>query len=409
MPKFIYQGVDDSGQIDSGTLNAGSERLAFDTLQSRGITVFELAPEAERSRAVTPWYRRQLGSQKELPLDQQAAIADLLSSLFASHLSVTQVIQVATLGIQQKEIASQFKRMEQRVADGDEFSVAFEAESRKFNPLFTSFLKVSDASNALPQLLKQLADFLRSQHAVRQQFASAMIYPAILAVVSLALMSFVIFYLAPNLKPIFTSVGQEPPGALSTLLKINASITENSTLYLLLTGLACTVLMFLSQSNALKASTIRLISKMPIIGEQIRVISLTRLTKSLSMLLQSGLTLSEALKTSAAAMGGVDHQIDTFKKAAQSVEAGGSAASAFEADGQIPSIYKELFKIGEQANQLPDTLEMLSRTYAEQLKSQTQRLVGLITPSITLLIGGGVGLLVYSIMGAILEVNQIAF
>lgn len=410
MPVYSYHGCDSTGASERGTISASSEKLAFETLQSRGITVFELSIGAESTVSKIPWYRQEISFWgNELPYEDQAATADLLATLFGAGLSATEVLRIAALSSERSEVKRHFERVGQRVADGSSFSEAFEAENRLFSPLFISFLKVSDTANTLPQLLKELAMFFQKQNTVRQKVVSALIYPAILVVAAIALLLVVIFYLAPSLEPIFTSVNRKPPGTLTLLLSVNEGL--RSYWFIVVGGSLGFIFLALAalQIPRVKSTFSRTLLRFPVVGKLMRLTTLSRLAQATELLLSSGQPLAEALRIAAQIMVGSSGFGSRFEEAAEAIEAGLPASTAFDGDPVIPPTFKELFRIGEETNRLPATLSALSESMSAQADRQSQRLLNLLTPALTLILGLGIGFLIYTLMGAILEVNELAF
>lgn len=410
MPIFTYQGCDNFGASESGTIEASSEKLAFDTLQSRGITVFELSSGAGSLGSSLPWYKRDITFRgHELSFEDQSITANLLSTLFGAGLSATEVIRIAALSSENAEIKRHFERVGQRMADGTRLHEAFEVENRLFSPIFVSFLKISDTANTLPQLLNDLARFFHKQNAIRQKIISALIYPAILVIAAIALLFVVVLYLAPNLEPIFASVDKEPLGTLGFLLAMNEGL--RSYWPLLLGGFLGLLLAILAllQIPLVKLTLSRARLRLPIFGKLAHLTALSRLTQATEMLLSSGYPLADALRTAARTMGGSAGFGARFEEAAEAIEAGLSASIVFDEDRNIPATFKELFRIGEETNRLRATLLMLSESMSDQADRQSQRLLNLLTPALTLGLGLGIGMLIYTLMGAIMEVNELAF
>ena len=411
MPVFTYQGIDATGTNEYGSIEASSEKLAFDTLQSRGITVFELSQGGEvLPESDLPWYRRDIKFRSgQLAYEDQAITANLLAILFSAGLSATEVIRIAALSSEKPEIRRHFERVGQRVADGTSFADAFEAENRLFSPIFVSFLKVSDTTNTLPRVLKKLGQFFQTQNAVRQKVVSALIYPVILICAAIALLLVVVLYLAPSLSPIFSSVGKELPSTLSLLLSINAGLRSFWPIILGVMAAFFLALIMVLQLSQAKSTLSRLQYRLPIFGRLARLTALSQLSQATELLLSSGQPLAEALRTSAQIVNGSSGFRNLFHEAANSVEAGLTASVIFDADHHIPPTFKELFRIGEETNRLPTTLAALAESMSSLVDRQSERLLNLLTPVLTLVIGLGIGFLIYTLMGAILEVNELAY
>ena len=410
MPVFSYEGYDGSGAFDVGKIEARTEKLAYQILQSRGITVFSLTRGDAQTASDMPWYRRDIRLWRHgLPLSDQAIVADLLSALFGAGLSVGDVLRIVAQSSERPDVRHHFERVGQRTADGSGLAEAFEAENRVFSPIFVSFLSIGENANSLSPLLNRLAKYFDAQNNIRQKIITALIYPAILLCAALALLLMAVLYLAPGLEPVFSSVGVSPPGSLKGLLALNSGLRIFWP-YLLFAGIPGLFFILLAlQSPAFKSMARSFWYRIPVLGPILRVSALARLIQSTEILLASGQPLAEALRTSAQFAEGTSYLALCFEDAADAVEKGLPAASVFDAEQSLPATFKALFRVGEETNRLPSTLSTLSRAMSLQLDRQSQRLLSLLTPIITLVVGLGVGFLTYTLMGAILAVNEIVF
>lgn len=410
MPVFSYQGYSNSGLAEEGTIDAANEKIAFETLASRGITVFELQQGSSKIASSIPWYRRDIKLFGDrLELREQANTAQLMATLVSAELTSAEMVRLLAISAESQAIRLQFERIGQRLENGELLADAFSAENRLFSPIFASFLRVSDATNTLPKLLAELSEFLRKQAEIQQKIVSALIYPSILLFAAVSLLFVVVLYLAPNLEPIFVSVGKPPPGILAAMLATETFLRSNW--ILLSCGLAGVFvgLAYMFQHPSGSDLATRVYFRLPVIGQVAQIAELSRITQATGLLLRSGQPLADAMKNAAQAMATFKHFRILFEEAASEIEAGSTAWSIFAGENLIPPSYTELFRIGEETNRLPSTLSALSDALASQSERTTQRLLSLLTPALTLVLGLGVGLLIYTLMGAILEVNELAF
>jgi general secretion pathway protein F len=154
--------------------------------------------------------------------------------------------------------------------------------------------------------------------------------------------------------------------------------------------------------------TKHLLLKLPIIGPILRDSALARLTRALNLMLQSGIPLSPSLRDTSENLAS-DLFSALFLKAAEAVDQGEQASSVFAQEHAIPLEFRELFNIGERTNSLATITASLATALEDRVERRSQQAVHLITPLLTLVMGGGVALLVYTIMDAILSVNDLAF
>lgn len=405
--RFFYKGVDHDGAKDNGTIDAADEFDAFSTLESRGIIVFELSDVATGAADHRPWYRRDIelfGSR--LTLSQQASTAEMLSVLFKLGLPLTETLRLLEHGSDNPKVTRHFARTYQRVADGVPLPEAFADASSQFSPMFQILLRVSDAANTLPETMRELARYLRNQERVAAKLKGALVYPAVLILAAIGLILVIVFYLAPSLEPMFSAVDKPMPGSLAFFITLRDLLEEYGWLVLSASvGGAFAVLILLTGAHG---EPIRhsIVGRLPVWGVLSRKAQLLRQIRALNMLLRSGMPFADALETVAEFLGtsGPD-----LLGAADALKQGGRAADVFGSDRALPPLVRDLIRIGEETNRLPDVLSSLAQTLEDQLEAETQRATQLITPILTLVLGLSIGILIYQVMGAILEINELAF
>ena len=408
MARFSYKGLDPNGNSESGWVESRDSAEAFATLQSRGVAVFELS-EGEIEGFTEPWYLREIsiggGSH---PLSDQATLADLIANLSELGLPLTETLKLIASNTGNTKIRRHIERTSARVADGEPLADAFEAAGSGFAEVFGQILRVAGLSNTLPSSMSELATYLRRTDQTRSKVLSALIYPAILILAACALMVVIVLYLAPTLAPMFTSLDRPMPAGLGFFLDIGTFMSSYGWM-VGLAGFVCAVALLgastTEQGRALRA---RLLWRLPLLGPISQDALLLRHVSALDMLLRSGMPLADALEVSAS-IGRASLFQEPFRSAAQALRDGDTAGSAFKEVPSLPSLFVELFVVGEAANRLPTTMQAVVKLLTARLETRLQRGLQLLTPVLTLFIGGLIGLLVYSVMGAMLDINAVAF
>ncbi len=408
MARFSYKGLDPNGDSESGWVEGRDSGDAFATLQSRGIAVFELS-EGEARAATDPWYLRDISlGGSTYPLGDQAALADLISSLSELGLPLTETLKLIAANTGNASIRRHIERTSARVADGEPLADAFDAAGRGFAEVFVQILRVAGLANTLPSSMLELATYLRRTDQTRTKVLSALIYPAILIFAACALFVVIVLYLAPTLAPMFASLGRPMPAGLGLFLDLGTFMNRYGWI-VGLGGLLCIGLLLVASTSARgRATRARLVWKLPLVGPISRDSLLLRHVAALDMLLRSGMPLADALEVSAS-IGRASPFQTSFSVAAQALRDGSSAGSAFKDEPSLPSLFVELFAVGETVNRLPTTMQTVVKLLTAQLETRLQRSLQVLTPALTLFIGGLIGLLVYSVMGAMLDINAVAF
>ena len=402
IPTYAYKAYNDRGAVETGQLDSPSDAAAYDTLRALGLTVVDLQLGA--AAPALPWWKRDITlGGSDLSLGDQAALAEQMATMFRVRLPVLDMLRILSQGATRADLRGQMDRVARLVAEGMPFADAFAQSGPKVAPVFLSLLRAGQQSDAMPDQLADLARLLRLQDQLRGQVATALIYPAILIVAALAVVLIVALTLAPALAPLFVGQDRPMPLSLSIFLGLGGVITAWWPLLLALLAVAVTVAVL-----GLRAGWGRVLFRLPLFGPLVRDAALLALVRSLALMLKAGRPLAEALRGLAEADRTGPFAPD-LTAAVTALERGERAHAALAEGGRLPIIVRELFRVGEESNALVPVLDALSQTLAGQLEQSTQRVLRLLTPILTLVIGGAVGGLVYSIMGAVLSINDLAF
>lgn len=401
MPTFSYRAYGARGTVETGSLDSPSEAAAYQTLKALGLTVVELREGA--AVAALPWWKRDIPlGDGRLPLADQAALAEQMATMLRVRLPALEMLRILAQGAARAETRERLERTARLVAEGMPLAQAFAQAGPKVAPVFLSLLRAGALSDALPEQLTDLARLLRLQEQLRGQVATALLYPAILVVAAVAVMLIVALTLAPALAPLFQGEGREMPGSLAFFMGLGAVI--RGWWWLILAGLAALVVAVMAQ----RARWARVALRLPLFGPLMRDAALLALVRSLALMLKAGRPLAEALRGMEEADPAGPFAPD-LRAAVAALEGGGRAHLALAEGGRLPPLVRELFRVGEEANALVPVLEAVAQSVQGQMDQSAQRLLRLLTPILTLVIGGAVGALVYSIMGAVLSINDLAF
>lgn len=371
-------------------------------MRGLGLTVVDL--HVGGHLPAVPWYRRELTLfGGALSLAEQAALAEQMATMFKVHLPVLQILRVLSEGASRSDTRIRLDRVARLVAEGMPLAQAFAQAGPKVKQLFLTLLKTAEQSDSLPEQLSELARLLRQQDQLRGQVATALVYPAILIAAAVGVVLIVSLTLAPALAPLFEGQGREMPRALSAFLWLGRMLGNY---WLAILGVAIPGL-FVAVVG-LRAGLRRLAFRLPLFGPLARDAALLAMVRSLALLLRAGQPLTEAFRTVADA-DRANPYAPEMAAAALSLERGGRAHEALAASGRMPAMARELLRVGEEANALVPVLEALAASLSAQMEQGTQRVLRLLTPILTLFLGGAIGGLVYSIMGAVLSINEIVF
>ncbi|WP_171181828.1 type II secretion system F family protein [Ruegeria sp. HKCCD8929] len=387
---------------------AASEVQALNIIEATGTTIYELRPEGTGSSS-KPWYTRDISfSSGKFLLNHQASAAELMAVVFQARIPLADGLRILSESVDSPAMRLHFERTGQLVEDGVPFTEAFQTAGTGFSPIFCSLLKVSFEANKLPDALGGLAKYLRNQAKSRAQILGALVYPAILIVAAVVVILVFSFVVAPSLEPIFRSANVATPSALRAFLALRSGLTEASLLVIGSSALLLGSVTVLLSSESGRSIRLALLHRMPVIRGLLRRSALIRDIRALLVLLEGGISLPAAFRELSSS---ADERASGLyaTQAFEELQKGGRAWRAIEKAPTTPNVVKELFRVGEETNSLVEALSPLAEFLEFQQERQLQRMIGYLTPMMTLVLGGGIGVLIYSIMSAILQVNELAF
>lgn len=240
------------------------------------------------------------------------------------------------------------------MADGATFPDAFADAGTELHPLFVSLARIGQSTGDPSVLMKSLAITLRRQQKIASQVTGALVYPLILVFGGVGILLLMSLYLAPRLSIIFTSIERPVPLELAVFIS-GGDILRNWWHVMALAGLIL-MLAFPVLARRNRYQLVALTRRLPLIGPISRDAALSRLARSVQIMLAAGMPLAPALKSSAAAMPS-DPLAQYFDRAGAAIEAGGTGRDTFGEADSLPVMFRELFSIGERTNTLPSVMD----------------------------------------------------
>ncbi|WP_028031207.1 type II secretion system F family protein [Gemmobacter nectariphilus] len=400
MPRFRYTAFSTDGQRETGYLEAESDLAAFSKLADLGLTVTELVPDGGGA------VRQGTIGGKPLGPGVQAELAEQLAVLLGAGLPAPRVAEIVARTASAPMLRRHFSRVVQLMSDGKGFAESMEQASGRLSPLFAVLSSVGEDAGAAGAQFPLLAKVLRRQDRIRSQITTALIYPAILLLGGAGMVLFMAVFLAPRLDAIFSSAGREPPAALAAFSALGMMLASG-----ILPAAGAAVLIAVAAFSRLRGFGVvlrRLQLWLPVIGPITKDVAMSHMMRSLQLMLNAGVPLSVALSRTAGSFSDAPYA-PVFESASAMIEAGGRAYDVFGQERTISPLVQELFTIGEETNTLGRILGIVAETLDQGVERRLQRAMAMLTPVLTLVVGGGIALVVASVMSAILSINDLAF
>jgi len=291
------------------------------------------------------------------------------------------------------------------IKGGSSFSVALLDYKNLFSKLYISLVKSGEASGKLGEILLRLADNLEKEREFKSKLKGALIYPAIVIIGMFVVMFIMVTFVLPKLLGLYKDFNVELPLSTKILIAVSNFSTQFWPLVLVLIFIASYIIKKYLATKVGKNNFDQFALKLPVFGKIIAVSALVESTRTLAILIASGISILDTLSIVVDATENAVYQ-QAFLTVSHKVEKGLSMGTAFEQEEIFPPILVQMTQVGEQTGKLDDTLFRLSKYFEMQSEMATKTMTTLIEPAILVVLGVGVGFLVMSVITPIYNLTN---
>jgi general secretion pathway protein F len=406
MPDYRFRAYDAQGTMQDGIIAASSRESALDALARRGSIPFDLAEQLP-SQAM-PWWQRDVFSSGQLKSAQLASFTRELASLIKAEIPIDEALRIVAA---QPMLPSRLRLITKRCLDGvmqgGALSDVLAQQAPAFPDYYHRLVKAGEASGALADVLLDLATVAERAAETRARITSALLYPAILMFAALVAFAVILMVLVPAILPIFEDAGGTPPALIAALAEFQKMIAGHWTIILAAGAALIVAASVASQAPGIRRFVDEFLLKLPLVGQVIERRETARLARTLSVLTRNGVPILEALRITSGVLANRSYSMAVIA-ASEEVKQGSTLTAPLTRSGLFPDLFLRLMAVGEKTGQVDVMQLRVAEIYESALERQVERLTSLITPALTLIIGGCIGGLIVSVMSAIFAVNDLA-
>ena len=408
MAIFKYSAADEGGGVVQGVLEAKDREVAVGKLQSMGYVPIRLEAPEER--------RPLLGGKSALAdllwrLTARRHVVDFtreLASLLSASLPLDRSLSVLVELAEHPSFKSVLREVLDEVTGGSSLADALSRHPKLFSQFHVNMVRAGEASGAVAAVMDRLADYMESSEDLRDHVKSAMIYPAILIVVTGMSLVVLMTVVVPRIAGVFAKLQQGMP--LSAQVIVGASRIVTGYWWLALGAVLIAVFGFRSyvgsEKGRLKWDRFKL--KARYVGEVLRKVETARFAGIMATLLRSGVQILDAINI---AQRTLTNRIvaDSLVQVHDSVRGGGRLAGPLAATECFPALAVRMIALGEETGKLEDMMQRVSDQYEKETRRAIDRFLTVLEPAIVLVMGVVVGSVVITMLLAVFSVNEISF
>lgn len=390
MATFEYQARNANGESVSGLIDAPSENVALETLHKKNFMVIGVH-ERTTSALLSFKFGNRI-KQKDIVIFSRQ-----LSVLFQAQIPVLEALKTLSSETAKSSLKKTINEILDDVAGGTALSQAMGKHPRAFSAFYVNLIRSGEEAGKLQEIFEYLADYLERNYYLTTKARNAMIYPAFILAVFLAVLVIMLVVVFPRLASVLEGTGQALPFYTLAIIAASTFLRQWGIILLLLLGGAGVGLYRWAQTKDGKLFFHRLQLSVPIIGGLYKKIYLAQMTDNLQTLFMSGIPLIRALSITQDIVSNVIYK-HAIEAAIESVKAGSSISAAFANTPEIPPLTTQMIRIGETSGRLDFILKNLAKFYSREVDSLLENLVALIEPMLIVVLGGGVAIMVASVL-----------
>ncbi|MGF1462893.1 MAG: type II secretion system inner membrane protein GspF [Maricaulaceae bacterium] len=412
MATFDYVALDPAGRQRRGVVSADTPKGARQTLKRQKLTPLKLTPASGGGAAgvgalsgLAGFWARARASK--LSAKSVVVFTRQLAMLIRAGAPVEEALSAVAAQADTATARKTVFAVRGAVTEGRSLSDALARENAAFRGLYRAMVAAGEASGDLGYVLEQLADYLEKRQAMARKIQAALIYPAVLGLVAMSIVTALMVFVVPRVVEQFDTLGQDLPALTQVMIAISAFLRGYGLILLL--GLAAGGVAFAQalRRKPVKRRVDQVLLRVPLIGKALRDVMAARFARTFATLLGGGATVLDALGAARGVLGNLVAQ-EAVDAMIGSVREGGSMGAAMRKTDVFPPLLVHLTVSGERSGELAAMMGKGADYLESEFETSTGLALSLLEPGIIVVMGGLVASIVLAIMLPILRLNSLA-
>ena len=388
MPEYSYLARDDSGKMQRGRITAESPSALRSLLESRGDKLVSLSTET--SSDLTNEIKASNPLQGLPPRSATVEIAlEQLAVLLRSGIGLLQSLQTVAEQSTSVSLRKICEQLSDDIQDGDSLADSMQRHSC-FPPIVVQLVRVGESTGNLDLVLDRAAVQMTSRRENMSNVRTAMAYPAFVGTAAVLIASYLVLFVIPELQKFLTSIGRRLPPLTQSLVDVSTWIRIHGLTVAVLLVAALIALVLTYRWPPGRDFIDRWSLRIPVLGSVLRLGGTVTFASAMAVMIRSGITLSEALRT-VEALHGNKHLAARVAAAREAVIEGGSLSTPLAEKHAFMPMLSRMVAVAESTGELDEVLEQVTKFHEKRLQATIKRLGKLIEPATIIVVGGIVG------------------
>jgi type IV pilus assembly protein PilC len=389
--KYRYKALDNTGKTVSGVESAGSTGAAHIALIARGFQPLEVEEQSSILKFEI--------TKKKVPRKDVMNFSRQLAVFMKAGIPIMEALEVITEETQNKLLRKILGAMVDSLRAGDTFAAAAAAHPEAFPNYYVGILESAELTGNLDKVLNQLADYIDRDTKARAKITAALIYPGVVACMSVVTVAILALFVLPRFVVFFNSFHAKLPLPTRMMMGFSSFIQQWWYVILALIIILVVGYIMMRRSESGRTRLDSLILRMPVVGDLTQTAILERVCRILSSLLVAGVDLPRSMAVTAESANN-----SIYRKALESIRVemmeGQGLAAPIARTGLFPGAAQQMFRVGEETGTLDQQLEVAAEYYSRELETKVDRATALFEPAIIILMGLVVGFVAVALISA---------
>ncbi len=413
MPSFTYNAKDAQGQSVSGSVEAGSRRAALQKLSARKLRPFSVKVSGASAGGVKKGESLSAllgfaGRKREAKPPNRSVALPFLSGireLLVSGIQSADALRMMSARLtdpRQKQLAT---TLWDELKQGRSLSESFRKQPKVFRESVVSLVEAGEATGSLTNVLTRLVESMEEQKEIRGKLVAALSYPCFLTTVAIGLVLLFLFVLLPRIEGLLASLGGNLPASTKILIGVSNGMLSYG--WIAAIGIALAVAATVSWRNTSKGRHAfdRMLLRLPGFGRVIRDMQVLQFTQTLSLLLENGIIMVQALAMAERSLANVAMR-ESFAEARVKVTEGVALSTAFKSTGYFDNMALDVFTVGENTGNVVPGLRQMSQQYTEMIDKFVKTFLGIVSTGVLLGVFALVGMIAFGIISAVFQLSS---
>ncbi len=398
---FIYDAVDQAGAKRNGSIDAINVEVAISSLQKRGFVITTIKAADSGS-----FLSRNVALFDRVSMKDVVILSRQLSTLFDAQVSALRIFRLLSAETENHMLAKTLGEVSSDLQGGASISAALGKHPKIFSEFYTSMVKAGEESGKLNDTFLYLADYLDRTYELSSKVKGALIYPAFVIVTFVTVMILMFTMVIPKISAILTESGVKLPIYTQVIMAISSFLVSYGFVILAVAIIGGFFLVRYIRTPEGKKAYDGFKLSIPYVSSLFRKLYLARLSDNMSTMLSSGIPIVHSLELTSSVIDNSIYQA-IIADVIDSVKGGKTLSESLAAyPKQIPGIMTQMMRVGEETGELGSILKTVAKFYSREVTTAINSIVSLIEPLLIVLLGGGVAILLASVLIPIYSIAQ---